>query len=225
MAGSGLTSKLIEKKPHLVKGGNGGVAAAVSTLRSDLTGALRPLAAFTVEEFTNPAVADVDAIKTSIASSDSEKTYTGTALNGIVGTAVMSPPRNVTVTLSDSAATWQGKATVYGLDARGSVVSEELTLANNTTVAGVKAFKKVTKIVVDAQVNTSGTLSFGFGALIGLAKVPVARAGLAVAIKEIYDGGVVTNGTISATNATYAPNTAPNGTHDYAIYYEYDPAV
>lgn len=225
MAGSGITSKLVEKKPHLVKGGNGGVAAAVSALRGDLVTALRPLGAITVEEWTNPVAADDNAIKTSIATAATEQTYTGSALNGIVGTAVMSPARNITVTTTDDAGTWDGVITVYGLDANGFVQTEEITLANNTVIAGVKAFKKVTKLVVDAQNNTDGAFIVGFGDLIGLTKKPKARAGLACILKEIYDGGVVTNGALDATNATYAPNTAPNGAHDYAVYYEFDPTV
>jgi len=46
-------------------------------------------------------------------------------------------------------------------------------------------------------------------------------------IREVYDGSVVTNGTFSTAatdppHGTYTANTAPNGTHDYALFYEAD---
>jgi hypothetical protein len=58
----------------------------------------------------------------------------------------------------------------------------------------------------------------------------LSRAGLLAPLREIAAGSVVTNGTFvdAATDAphgTYEPNTAPNGTNDYALYYEVDTSV
>lgn len=224
MSGSGLFSKQGPDVPHLSDG-------ELADLRSDVKKQLAPLAAFTVEEFTNPVAASANGIKTSVATSTSAQSYTGSALNGAVGGGVMSPPRNVTVSATDSSASYAGSVTFTGVDINGHAITEAVAITNNATAVGAKAFAKVTKIDVPAQVDTSGALTFGFGVKMGLAKKIMARAGLAAfLLKEVYDGAVVTNGTVvgAATglpNGTYAGNTAPNGAHDYAIYYEYDPTA
>lgn len=227
MSGSGLFTNKKPQTPHLVAPGPG-VAGEVADLRSDVASALAPLATVTVEEFTNPVVADTDGIKTAIATVAAITTYSGAALNGAVGAGVMSPPRNPTVTASDSAGSYVGSVTFTGVDINGNAITEAVAISNNATAVGAKAFAKITSIGLVAQTDTAGSLQFGFGAKMGLAKKIKSRAGLATAIKEIAVGAVVTNGTFVAAatglpNGTYAPNTPQNSTNDYAIYYEYDP--
>jgi hypothetical protein len=223
MSGSGLFSKQRPDVAHLSDG-------ELADLREDVKNTFAPMAAITVEEFTNPPAADTDAFKTSIATSTSAQSYSGAALNGVVGGAALSPPRNVTVTASDSSASYAGSVTFTGVDINGKAISEAVAISNNATAVGAKAFAKVTKIDVPAQVDTSGALQFGFGVKMGLGKKIVSRAGLVGAVREIAVGAVVTNGTFVAAatglpNGTYAPNTAQDGVRDYAVYYEYDPTL
>jgi hypothetical protein len=229
VAGSGQFSSQKAQKPHLLQG-QGGIASEVADLRADIKKDFLANAAIAVEEFTNVPVADVDAFSLASASVNGIRTV---ALGGVVGTGTLDPPRNVTVTVggggtpADAAA----NATITGVDINGNAISEVLALnqAGGLTV-GAKAFARVTSIVEDAGQGAGATISYGFGAIIGLAKPIKTRAGRTGPIQEIAAGAVVTNGVFTTTavgvpNGTYAPNSAPNDTNDYALYYEYDAAL
>ncbi len=181
------------------------------------------------DEFTNAPVADTDAFKTAIATAITQQTYTGVALNGVVGAASLTYPRNVSVTTDDHVAAYTGNVAFTGLDVAGNSISESLALSNNATVVGVKAFASVSSIVVDAQINTTGSIQFGFGAKLGLTRKAKTRNTILSVIKEIVAGTVVTNGVFvtAATGlpyGTYAPNTPPDASTDYVVYYETDPS-
>jgi hypothetical protein len=234
-SGSGLMSRQFAKKPHLLQA-SGGVAAEVKDLRDDLTDEFGAMAAVVVEEFTNPAAADVNGIKLSVASAATVQTYTGAALGGVIGAGVMSPPRNITITTTAHADIDAVAVVVTGEDVNGDVITETITLtdAGGVTDAGAKAFAKVTSIVVPAQSGVGGALEFGFGALIGLSRPLRSRAGLATVIKEIAVGAVVTNGVFVGApaavgagqpNGTYSPNSAADGTRDYAVFYESNESI
>jgi hypothetical protein len=235
MAGSGLFGNQSPIKKHLVRG-TGGVQAEIRDVREDIGTVLAPMCALTVEEFTDPPAADIDAIKTSIASSAAQQVYSGTALNGVVGRNTMSPPRNITVTASSHADIDAVGVLVEGKDVNGRTISETLTLPNGggSTVLGQKAFASVSRITVPAQSGTGGLLSFGFGDLIGLGKKIVSRAGALAVLMEIEAGvvmaadaitGVFADPAVGEPNGTYLPATVPSGANDYAVYYEYDPTA
>jgi len=182
-----------------------------------------------VDAWTNPAAADTNAIKTSIASSASPASYSGADLNGVVGVGAMSPPRNITITTSSHADIDAVVVVVTGTDIDDNALVENITLTDNggVTDAGVKAFKTVSQIDVPAQSGTGGTLEFGFGTSIGLTKKAKTRAGMLVALQEIEAGSVVATGTfgLAATAlpyGTYTPNTAADGANDYVLAYEVD---
>lgn len=191
MSGSGLFSDQSPLKPHLLRGA-GGLAGEVADLRRDVLEAMGPMSAFTVEEFTNLAAADADGIKTSIASAIADVTYSGVALNGVVGAGTMSPPRNITITTSSHANIDAVDVLVTGTDVNGAIMTEEITLTNGggATNEGVKAFASVTSILVPAQSGTGGALTFGFGGIVGLAKKLAVRAGASALLREIVDGSV-----------------------------------
>lgn len=227
--GSGLFRRQAAQKPHLLRG-SGGVAAEVGDLRSDVLEEMSPVSAFTVDEFTNPATADTDGIKTSIATVASPQTYTGAALNGAVGAGVMDPPRNLTITTGGGTpADAPVSTTITGLDVNGDVIIETILLSQIAgTAVGIKAFRKVTQIVLPAADGVGALLEFGFGTKIGLSKKIRVRAGLSTLLMEIEVGVKVTTGTIAPAavglpNGTYLPATLPDGIRDYAVYYEYDP--
>lgn len=235
--GSGLFGTESAQRPHLVQGG-GGVAGEVADLRKDVAKTLAPLTAMTVDEFTNVPIADVDAIKTSFASSASAQDFSGAALDGDVGGGAISPPRNITITTSmhtdiDAVGV---VITGFAIDSQGREVpqTDTITLTNggDTTDVGVVAFSRVTRIQIPAQTGTNGLIQVGFGDVIGLSKPLISRAGAAAVLTEIEAGTVLASDAVTGTfadaataapNGTYEPATPPNDTNDYAVYYEYDP--
>lgn len=113
---------------------------------------------------TYTALADDDAIKTSIATVAAPATYSGGALNGAYG-GTFPLPQTVSVTTSSSVGSYILGAIVFtGTDQDGSVITESLTLTavnGNETIKGTTAFATITSIVVPAQFDTSGTFKFG----------------------------------------------------------------
>lgn len=230
--GSGQFSGQRARKPHLVRG-TGGLQGEVADLRQDIEDDLSANAAIAVEEYTDPAAADDDAIRLAAATVASARTLSGSDLDGAVGEAEMTPPRNITITTAGvTPGDAPANATIKGKvrDPNGVLVDQEETIAvgqTATTVVGASAFSTVESIDEEAADGTDATLAYGFGDVLGLAKPLVTRAGAAGVLKEIEAGSTVTTGTFvdAATeppNGTYAPSTVPDGSNDYALYYEYD---
>lgn len=187
-----------------------------------------PVATY-VEEWTDPAAADVDAIKTSFSSAASEQAFTTADFDGAVGAGAMSPPRNITITTSASADIDAVGVAVTGTDIDGNALSETITLTNDggTTDSGAKAFATVETITIPAQTGTGGSIQIGFGDLIGFAKPIASHAGTPLVLAEIAAGSLVATGTFAgqstgAPNGTYSPNTAADGSNDYAVTYAID---
>jgi hypothetical protein len=213
-------------KPHLLKHGTGG---EVAELRRDLVETFAPLAALTVEEFLKPPGAVLDAIRAASPALTTPQTLRTRAAAGRLPF-----PRNLTVTVAGAT---PGDAppdvTFVGRDVDGHVQREKLALpAAAGTVSGMRIFAVVTTIEIAAARGPGATLAFGTGLLLGLTKRPRARAGLAAIWREIVDGAAVSPPTGAFTPAAthpphgaYVPATAPDGTHDYAIFLEYDPRV
>lgn len=202
-----------------------GLPREIADVREDVAKAFSPLANIVVEEFTNPEATATNAIKTSIAASTSAASYSGAALNGAVGGAEMAYARAITVSTSGSTpADVPATATITGEDVDGNALTETINLSQTVaTVTGTKLFKKVTLIEMPAGQGTDAALVFGISSKIGLTETPITRASLAAIIREIAAGSLVTTGTITTTDApygSYTPASAPNGTNDYAIYYE-----
>lgn len=116
---------------------------------------------------------------------------------------------------------------VTGIDMHGRAVSETLTVpatGTSQTVTGNVAFRIVSSIALTAAGNASAnTVNVGTGNKFGLAfKTTVPSL-----VKEMSAGSVVTNGTLvagsSSANAdyrgTYSPNTTPNGSTTYILWY------
>jgi hypothetical protein len=228
MPGSGILSKSKPAKPHLTQVGSG-LAAEVTDLRKDVMRAVAPLAALTVEEFTDVVAASTTAIKTAAATVAAPTTYSGAALNGSVGVGLMNPPRQIVITTAGvTPADAPANATIVGIDVAGKALSETVTVAQTAAAAtSTKCFAKVTSITLPAADGVGATLAFGTGTALGLALPAKSRAGLVPLIAEVVAGTKVTTGTMAAPAAAgpygaYTPATAPNGTNDYAIFYEYD---
>lgn len=83
-------------------------------------------------------------------------------------------PRNVTVTVTSiGTADTLGTITVTGTNYADKVISEEITPETGKTIAGTKAFKKITSItgagwVIDEVEGTADKITVGIGNKIGL---------------------------------------------------------
>lgn len=208
--GSGLFDKQRSQKAHLVRG-SGGLSAEIADLRKDIADELEAVAALAIEVFNAPAAADVDGIKQSIATATTAQTYSGAALDGVVGVGTMNPPRNVTVTASNSAPSYTGSVTFEGKDVNGNDIEVDVAITNNATTASTLCFASVSRIVVPAQNDVSGALEFGFGALLGLSQQIRTRNGRPVVISEVVGGRPVSDGVLVHENIANAPTADPNG--------------
>lgn len=230
--GSGLFKKMVPNFPHLSQGSHG-MTGEIADLRRDIAFTLTPLAAICIEEYTAPPAAVPAAIMAVTASSTSAQTYSLAALTGSIGRGAISPPRNLTVTTAGVGADAPASVTINGIDINGSVISETLSGTNATgTVTGAKCFAKVTSVVTPAAAAADATISVGTGIVVGLANKPKIRTGAALPLvrRELVDGALVATGvlTLPATNlpnGAYTPAAAPNGTHNYAIEYEFDASL
>jgi len=183
---------------------------------------------------TNPVAADDDAFVTAAAGPNATTTTYkrsgltgGTAFAGVLATGVVDFPRNVTLTATHGSSLVALTAVVTGIDWHGRAATETLTITATGTskvATGLVAFRRVDTVAVTAATDASAdTIKVGFGNVFGLEfKTAVPKA-----LVELSAGSVVTNGTVVAgsTSAntdyrgTYAPNSAPNGSTTYVVYY------
>ena len=113
--------------------------------------------------------------------------------------------------------------TVYGTDQYGSSISEAWSVtATGTakTYETVKLFKTVTQVTETVAADASAnTIKTGNGTTLALS----AKCSCPSAVKELADAAIVTTGTLTIAsgqqNGTYKPATAPNGAHDYDVWY------
>lgn len=220
MSGSGLFSNQSALKPHLIRGA-GGIAGEVGDLRNDVGRTLERMAAITVDEFTNPAAAGAADLEAATAVTVAPRTVTSFLAGGVA--KLLAFGRNLTFTTAGGTpADAPATATITGTY-RGAAQTEVVNVAQTATIAtGTKPFDTVESVAYSAAQGTDATVSIGVGAGLGIRQVPKARGGGTNIIREIAVGALVTNGVLTS-EGLYTPNTAPDGTRDYAIYYEYDP--
>jgi hypothetical protein len=121
------------------------------------------------QTFTSAQLADVDAIKTAIATAATIQTYTGAAINGalaISNVAYMRLPQAVSMTASSAASQYTALSLVVftGTAWDGSALTESLTVTDANggwTVVGNEGFRTVTQVLVAAQAATGGQWEFG----------------------------------------------------------------
>lgn len=223
MAGSGLFSTQRANRPHLVVAGGGGVAGEVGDLRRDLEEEMAPLAAIAVDEFTNPAAPDADGLELATATTVAPRTVTTFIGAGLAILAAY--PRNITFTTAGgTAADAPATALVTGTY-RGKPQTETVAIAQTATIAtGVKPFSTLTSVAYAAADGTDATVSIGIGAGLGVSEVPLSRGGGVNLIREVAVGALVTTGTLTAAGL-YTPSSAPDGSQDYAAYFEMTPGA
>lgn len=186
-------------------------------------------AAVVYESFVDVLAKDADGYSVSHAGAGAAGT-TNMTLGGartVAGVGVATHPRNVVITVTHGSAVVAMSGVITGLDLNGNNLSEAWAVTAGTTsktFTGKKAFKKITGIteVVAADASANSIVA-GDGDVLGL----TAACSCVSAVKEVAAGSVVTNGTfVNASTAstddprgTYAPNSIPNGTNDYEVWY------
>jgi len=174
------------------------------------------------QSWTDPAAADLELLSVEHLGQDAA----GTVSMTLVAT-VLSPCRNVVITVTHDTSVVAMSGVITGTDINGKPITEAWSVTatgTSKTFTGAKAFKTVTSItevvVADASANT---VKAGSGNKLGLSGI----CSVASAVKEIAAGSVVTNGTLVAgstsasadARGTYAPNTVPDASNDYTVYY------
>lgn len=181
----------------------------------------------TVDEWTDPLAAAAAGLKAATATVASVVALTAADLLTAGKNELLARPRNVTFTTAGgTAADAPANAVIVGTDINGDALTETVTLAQTATISeGVKAFRTITSITYPAADGTNATVSIGFGNKFGLRRKAKTRAGAVNRGTEISAGTFVTNGTLvvaetSPPHGTYTPNSAPDGSKDYALEYE-----
>lgn len=180
-----------------------------------------------VAEFTNAAAASATALRAATATVTTARTTTSFSAGGVAALAAY--PRQIVFTTAGSTASdAPATATITGTDVDGNALTETVTLAQTaTTATSTKCFATITSIVEAAGDGTGATIAIGIGTALGLPKKAKSRAGAVMVLREVSAGSFVTNGTYtSAASAppygAYTPNTAADGSNDYALVYELD---
>lgn len=216
---------------HLVQRGKGGLPGEIADLRLDTEDAFKAMQVnggyIHTDEFINPAASDVDGIKLAAATAATPQSFTSANWDGVLGTGEMVPPRNAAIATTAHANVDAVEVVVTGRvrDFMGLLVEQTdtitLTDGGGVTDAGTKAFSFIDQVDIPAQGGAGATLSIGWGVLIGLSRPMRSMAGLLRPLREVAVGAVVTNGVFAATapNGTYSPNSAADGTRDYALTY------
>jgi hypothetical protein len=203
-------------------------ALAVVSDRSAVAKTLSNRAPLDVVEWTDPAAATTNSIKTALATVAAPASYSGAALNGAIGAGAISPPRNLTVTTAGATAS-DAPATVTftGIDVDGNALTETFNVSQSAaTASGSKCFAAVTQIDLPAADGTGATLAFGTGTAIGFPVKTETRCGGAAVTSELVDGarpataGTYTKAATALPYGSYTPNTAADGAHDYTVYFE-----
>lgn len=154
-------------------------------------------------------------------------TTTVTTFDGALSTGVIPVMRNVVVTVAHGSSVVACNGTITGKDKYGRTVTEDWSVTAGTTsktFTGAVAFKEVTSITITSASNaTANTITFGTGNKLGLS-FPAAAPKI---IAETEDGTTPTAGTLVAASSsagadrrgTYAPNSTPNGSKDFVVWY------
>lgn len=184
---------------------------------------------FHLQYWLNVLAADDDYYINAVALPDAAGTWLATTaakFNGAntKGAGFPDYARAVTAVCSD---TQTGNIVVNGFDIAGHPVSETIALSSGTPVAGKVAFKQIVSIDMPIKVG-SETIKVGFSDVLGLDS----RMAMHTVFKELQGNSypvltVSTAGTFvlasGAANAdcygTYDPNSAANGTIDFAVIY------
>jgi len=154
-------------------------------------------------------------------------------LNGVAEPEVMANivqpdvPRNVVINFTDGDVSIDAfSVTVAGKAPDGNSITETFLFAGGLDQVGSKIFAKVDSVTLNS-INGNGagdTLDLGYGAKIGV-PLPFGSTGMSI-VKLVSNGAEEAASATDTTNNSFTPTTAPDGSKDFEIWYEYsDPAI
>ena len=198
--GSGLMTSRGAVRPALVYPGKGGVAGEVGDLRRDVTLAMLPMAALSVDEYVDPLATAADNLMAATTSQVTEDVLlpdatpaAGALTQATIDNMDTGGIRQLLFTVAGATpAERPPTATVYGKDSAGNSVMEVVPLPDVAGAVLSGTFvSDIEKIVLAAASGAGATVSIGLGALLGLGAAVRSRAGLVSVIQEVEDGAVV----------------------------------
>jgi hypothetical protein len=220
------------RKPHLVVG-PGGLAAEIYDLRQDVDAAFGLLESggfIRTDEFTNPIVADDDYFKAAFNGSTSAVVLRASAAGTFLfTTAPGGLAREISITRSNT----PGAFSLGTIKVLGTCYGEQVTLnfvqaninGNDVLVSTERrGLQTIEEVQIPANALATGTFKIGFTNAFGLFGKPKSRAGLTAIFREVVNGALVDPPTATIDGRLYTAASAPNGTNDYALSYEVDPA-
>lgn len=189
----------------------------------------RNLSAVYKQTWNGPATLDANGLSVSHNGAASAGT-TNMTLGGALGGSMGAYSRNVVITVTHASAVVAMSGTITGTDQFGNTITEAWSVTTggtSKTFTGKKAFSTVTQIteVVAADASANSIVA-GSGVVFGL-ELPASSI---VIVAEEEDGAVPTAGVLVAASSastadrygTYAPNSAPNGSLVFVVYYLVD---
>jgi hypothetical protein len=138
----------------------------------------------------------------------------------LLASALLACPQPVEIKGAMAGGSLTGDVKVYGTNINGLAISDAIALANNGTVAGVKAFKTASSVDIPCAVTAADTVSLGVTKAHGL---PVKVASLARMVIHEFDGsddaGAVTYDAADISKCLYTPSATPDGVKKSTLYF------
>lgn len=137
-----------------------------------------------------------------------------------VTTEITNPDFPRLVTVKGNQAGVAGNVVIDGTDIAGNVIQDTIALSDDSEVAGVKAFKTVTKITVPQRVAEGDTVSVGVDDVFGMPHViPFADLLLVALFNSADDAGGSLAVNASLPLNLYTPAGTPDGAKHFDFYY------
>ena len=134
----------------------------------------------------------------------------------VVTSGITNPDVYRPLRIKGNQVTVDGSVTIKGTDWADNVITDVIEANGTAAVEGTVAFKTVTEITVPARGAASDSISVGYGTAVGLYRPITADADV---IRVVVDTTAEAPGTVNEVEGTVVLTTAPNGAHDYEIWY------
>lgn len=131
-------------------------------------------------------------------------------------------PRNVVINFTDADASISAfQVDVVGTAPDGSATAEQFLFAGGLDQTGSVIHAKITSVTVTSITGNAAadTLDLGYGDKVGV-PVPAGATGLSI-VKLVTDGTEEAASATDTTNNSFTSTTAPNGTRDFEVWFEY----
>ena len=168
-----------------------------------------------VQNWTAPDAPSATAVHAAVTLADGATTT--------VTTSITNPdfPRIITAKGAMAGGSLTGNVVITGTNIRGEAITDTIALNNNGEIAGVKAFKTISSILLPARVSAGDTVSIGISDKLGLQSIPLSTSVLSETSGNAGDtgGAVLTRDADEVEKCLFDPTTQCNASTDKAIAY------